>query len=70
MSGTEQQEKLLDELYDQTIEGKEVPVQSLTAELLKLGMEPNDVLFKGLIPALEEVGRLFEEGVYFVPEML
>jgi methanogenic corrinoid protein MtbC1 len=23
-----------------------------------------------LIPALEEVGRMFEEGTYFVPEML
>ena len=28
------------------------------------------ILFDALIPALEEVGRLFEEGSYFVPEML
>ncbi len=28
------------------------------------------VLHKGLIPPMEEVGRLFEEGEFFVPEML
>src|SRR5512144_274971 len=33
-------------------------------------MEPLTLLFDALIPALEEVGRLFEIGEYFVPEML
>jgi len=37
---------------------------------LELGMDPLVILFDGLIPALEEVGRLFEEGTFFVPEML
>lgn len=43
---------------------------ALTKEGLALGMDPLDILFDGLIPALEEVGRLFEEGTFFVPEML
>ncbi len=29
-----------------------------------------DILFKALIPSLEEVGRRFEKGDFFVPEML
>ena len=29
-----------------------------------------DILHKGLIPAMDEVGRLFEKGDLFVPEML
>ncbi len=29
-----------------------------------------DLLHKALIPAMDEVGLLFEEGEYFVPEML
>jgi 5-methyltetrahydrofolate--homocysteine methyltransferase len=33
-------------------------------------MDPLVILFDALIPALEEVGRLFEEGTFFVPEML
>ena len=70
MSSSEQKEELLDQLYDQTIEGKAEPVRTLTEELLELRMAPNEILFNGLIPALEEVGRMFEEGTYFVPEML
>ena len=70
MSASGQKEELLDQLYDQTIEGKSEPVRTLTDELLELGMAPNEILFDGLIPALEEVGRLFEGGTYFVPEML
>jgi 5-methyltetrahydrofolate--homocysteine methyltransferase len=30
----------------------------------------DDILKNGLVPAMAEVGRLFEEGEYFVPEML
>ncbi len=70
MRASEQKEELQNQLYDQTIEGKAVPVRTLTDELLELGMAPNEILFNGLIPALEEVGRMFEEGTYFVPEML
>jgi 5-methyltetrahydrofolate--homocysteine methyltransferase len=33
-------------------------------------MDPMDILFKALIPSLEEVGRRFEKGDFFVPEML
>ncbi len=34
------------------------------------GMSADSILKQGLIPAMTEVGRLFEEGEYFVPEML
>ena len=37
---------------------------------LAAGTTPADLLHKALIPAMGEVGRLFEEGEYFVPEML
>ena len=53
-----------------TIDGEKEPVVALTQKGLELGMDPLDILFDGLIPALEEVGRLFEEGTFFVPEML
>lgn len=62
--------EILDGLYDHTIDGEREPVVALTEEGLELGMNPLDILFDGLIPALEEVGRLFEEGTFFVPEML
>ncbi len=64
------QEEILDALYDHTLDGEAEPVVALTNEALELGMEPLTILFDALIPALEEVGRLFEAGEYFVPEML
>jgi len=34
------------------------------------GIAPESILKEGMIPAMSEVGRLFEEGECFVPEML
>lgn len=64
------QEEILDGLYEHTLNGDDEPVLQLTQEGLELGMEPLTMVFDALIPALEEVGRLFEIGDYFVPEML
>ena len=57
-------------LYDNTLIGRHKEVRALTEEALALGMQPLDILFGSLIPSLEEVGRRFEIGEYFVPEML
>lgn len=64
------QEEILDSLYEHTLNGEAPPVVELVKEGLVLGMNPMTLLFDALIPALEEVGRLFEMGEYFVPEML
>jgi 5-methyltetrahydrofolate--homocysteine methyltransferase len=37
---------------------------------LAAGVSPVDVVAEGISPAMGEVGRLFEEGEYFVPELL
>ena len=64
------EEEVLDELYMATIDGDDEVVLNLTKEGLELGIGPNEILFQALIPALSEVGRLFETGEFFVPEML
>ena len=64
------EQEILDALYNHTLEGEAQPVVNLTNEGLALGMSPMTLLFEAMIPALEEVGRLFEIGEYFVPEML
>ena len=63
-------EEILKGLYENTLNGRAQPVGELTQEGLGLGMDPMDLLFKALIPSLEEVGRRFEVGEYFVPEMM
>jgi len=64
------QDEILDALYDHVLDGETPPTVALTKEGLELGMDPLTLLFDAMIPALEEVGRLFEIGEYFVPEML
>jgi methylmalonyl-CoA mutase cobalamin-binding domain/chain len=57
-------------LYDHLLAGHAPEVAQFTREALASGMQPLDILFDVLIPALQEVGRRFETGDYFVPEML
>lgn len=64
------EEEILDGLYTHILDGEREPTVALTKEGLALGMDPLTLLFDGMIPSLEEVGRLFEIGDYFVPEML
>lgn len=42
----------------------------LCEEYLKLGLDPKEAVFEGLVPGMLEVGRLYEEQIYFIPEML
>jgi len=64
------EEEIRAELFDHTLNGHAPEVKALTEEALALHMDPMDILFKALIPSLEEVGRRFEKGDFFVPEML
>jgi len=64
------QEEIRQGLFEHTLNGHAPEVKALTEEALQLGMDPMDLLFKALIPSLEEVGRRFELGDFFVPEML
>jgi 5-methyltetrahydrofolate--homocysteine methyltransferase len=63
-------EELITLLRDQTIIGKINEVKTLTQQGLEAGIDPSDLLYKALLPGLQEVGRRFETGVFFVPEML
>ncbi|MCY4115539.1 MAG: corrinoid protein [Caldilineaceae bacterium] len=64
------EEEIKKGLFEHTLVGEAAEVTELTQEGIDLGMDPLDVLFGALIPSLQEVGRLFEIGEYFVPEML
>lgn len=64
------QEQILKEIYDNTILGKVAEVKALTEKGLAEKIDPLDLLYKALLPALQEVGRRFEIGEFFVPEML
>ena len=62
--------ELLDEIYDAIIDGKQDIVVSKIKEALKDHIQPEIIMNEGLILGLDEVGRLYEEGTFFVPDML
>jgi 5-methyltetrahydrofolate--homocysteine methyltransferase len=61
---------LLDEIYDAIIDGKQDIVVSKIKEALEDHIQPEIIMNEGLISGLDEVGRLYEEGTFFVPDML
>lgn len=60
----------LKELYQAVVEGDNRAVGQKIEAALSAGVDPAGILNEGMISAMAEVGRLFEEGEYFVPEML
>lgn len=59
-----------DALYQAVLKGNAKAAKSLTDEALKNGADPKILLDETMIPAMDEVGRLFEKNEYFVPELL
>jgi 5-methyltetrahydrofolate--homocysteine methyltransferase len=62
--------KQLDAINDGIMEGDLKAVVENVQAALDLGEDAEKILKEGMIPAMEKVGSLFEEGEYFVPEML
>ncbi len=63
-------ESPLKEVYQGVLDGDMGAVQTNVQAALDADIPAVDVLQKGLIAAMGEVGQLFEDGDYFVPEML
>lgn len=61
---------VLEDIYQSVIDGDMNGATEGVNTALEEGIEAVAILNKGLIAAMAEVGRLFEEGEYFVPEML
>jgi 5-methyltetrahydrofolate--homocysteine methyltransferase len=62
-------EGVLQELNNAVLEGQRDVAKEKVEQALSDGKAPGDVL-DAMVTAMGEVGRLFEEGEYFVPEML
>lgn len=60
----------LSTLYNAILEGDMASAQSAVQASLDAGLEPGLILSDGMIAAMKEVGKRFEDGDYFVPEML
>lgn len=60
----------MENLYNAFVKGNVEGVKKGIEEALNAGDKPGDILNDSMIPVMEEVGRKFEEGVCYIPEML
>lgn len=60
----------IETIYKNVIAGQAQEVEQGVQGALDQGIEPDLILNESLIPAMGEVGKRFEEGEFFVPEML
>lgn len=63
-------EQQLQEIYLNVVDGQNQRVEEEVRSALDSGIDPGIILNKGLIAAMGEVGKRFEAGDFFVPEML
>jgi 5-methyltetrahydrofolate--homocysteine methyltransferase len=60
----------LSTLRKAVIEGDVSAAVSAARSALDEGVAPSELIGQGVSPAMAEVGKLFEDGEYFVPELL
>ncbi len=62
--------ELFEDIKNNLIEMEEEIVAELCEKSLEMGIAPEETIQEGLIAGMEEVGRLYEEEEYFLPEVL
>ena len=63
-------EPIVEEIYQSILDGQYKTTEIKVQAALQAGLAPKSILDNGMIAAMAEVGRLFEAGEYYVPEML
>jgi methanogenic corrinoid protein MtbC1 len=58
------------DLYDAILNGDAKKAHAATQAALDAGAAPLQLISDSMVPAMDEVGRLFEAEDYYVPELL
>jgi methanogenic corrinoid protein MtbC1 len=66
----ERTRELIKKLYDAVINMEDEEMAALTRSVLEEGVDPNRALTEGLTAAMQKVGQMYSEHIYFVPELL
>jgi 5-methyltetrahydrofolate--homocysteine methyltransferase len=57
-------------LHTAILTGKFQDAVALTSEAIDQGRAPEELVRESMIPAMDEVGRRFEHGEFFIPELM
>ena len=60
----------LEKLYEAILTGDAKMAVEITQEAVAADLNPQDLVIERMIPAMDEVGRRFEAGEFYVPELL
>ncbi len=60
----------MEKLYEAVLGGKLEPAVEVTREAIAEGADPKEIINGSMIPAMEEIGKRFQEGKAFVPQLL
>jgi 5-methyltetrahydrofolate--homocysteine methyltransferase len=58
------------DLYDAIVNGDAKKARAVTQVAIDTGTAPMELISDSMVPAMDEVGKLFEAEEYFVPELL
>jgi len=62
--------ELYKKMYDAVLVGDKETSVELAEESLKMGLDPRRTIEDGYTPGIDKVGELWEEGEYFLPELV
>lgn len=61
---------IMAELYEAVLKGKKSSILASTKQALEEGHRGQDILDSSLLPAINQVGELFDKGKYFLPQLI
>jgi 5-methyltetrahydrofolate--homocysteine methyltransferase len=63
-------DQIIKEIYEAILNGDAKSVESKVRTAIRGEIDPKEILDQGMVSAMAEVGRRFEIGEYYIPEML
>ena len=68
---TQKKEQIVQpEIYEDVMKGRKEIIVEHAKELIEKGQAAGDIINHLLIPAINEVGRLFDKKLYFLPQLI
>jgi 5-methyltetrahydrofolate--homocysteine methyltransferase len=62
--------EIVKQIYQGIVDGTHEQVEAAVISALEAGVPPRTILDEGMLAAMAEIGRQFEEGECYVPEMM
>lgn len=64
------EERQEDVLFEAVVKGRKNKIKALVEEGLEEGRDPQNMIDESLIPAINYVGELFDQQIYFLPQLI